>query len=97
MKKLSLKVNLEILLLISLIVFSFAIRLINISFPDHKMFDEVYRITRAQMFLHGQPFFTPQPHFARYLKMLGILICGDNPIGWRITSVFSGTLLVLVS
>ncbi len=89
--------NFELILLILLIIFSFVIRVINLGFPDHKIFDEVYRVTRAQMFLHSQPFFTPQPHFGRYLIMLGILLCGDNPIGWRITSVCCGTLLVFVS
>ncbi len=96
MTKWALKLNLEILLLVLLIGFSFFIRIVNLGFPDHKIFDEVYRVTRAQMFLHDQPFFTPQPHLGRYLIMLGILLCGDNPIGWRITSVFSGTLLVVV-
>lgn len=96
MKKQIFKVKPEGLFLLFLIIFSLTIRLINLNFPDHKMFDEIYRVSRAQMFLNGQPFFTPQPHLGRYLIILGILICGDNPIGWRITSVFSGTLLMVV-
>ena len=97
MPKQSTKLTPEVLFIIFLTVFSFIIRIINLGFPDHKMFDEVYRVTRAEMFLNGQPFFTPQPHFGRYLIILGIMLCGDNPIGWRITSVFSGTLLIIVS
>lgn len=95
-KKWFLKLNLEILLLISLTIFSFVVSLININFPPHKIFDEIYQITRAELFLHDKGFFSPQPHFGRYLKVLGILLCGDNTFGWRITQVVTGSVLVPV-
>lgn len=97
MAKVLQKLKLETIFIIALTVFSFIVSVINISFPDHLIFDEVYRVVRAEKVLDGQIFFTAQPHFGRYLILLGILIFGDNPIGWRITQAVTSTLLVPVS
>ena len=89
--------NLELALLIGLIVFSFIVRIIHVNFPPYFTFDEIYRVGRAEKFLNGEVFFTAHPHFGRYLIILGILVFGDNPFGWRMTQVICGTLLIPVS
>jgi len=96
MKKSGFKINLEITFIIALTVFSFITSLININFPAHKIFDEVYRITRAEMFFSGQSYFSPQPRFGKALLILGMLVFGDNPLGWRIIQVITESLLVPV-
>ena len=95
--KLITKPRLEIIILIFLTVFSFIVRLVNVNFPDHLMFDEIYRVGRAQKFLSGDVFFTAQPHLTRYLIIVGILVFGDNPFGWRITQVITGTLIIPIT
>ena len=94
MISLIIKPRLEIIILIFLTIFSFIVRIINLNFPNHLMYDEIYRVARAQKFLSHEVFFTAQPHFTRYLIILGILLFGDNPIGWRITQVVTGTLII---
>ncbi|GEM_PF-855934 len=96
-KKINLKINLEIIFVFTLTVFSSIISFIHLDFPPERMFDEIYRVTRAELFLHNQVFISDQPHFARYPMILGILLFGDNSLGWRISQAISGTLLVPIS
>ena len=84
-------------LLLALTIFSFLIRVIHLDFPNHFAFDEVFSITRSQKFLNSEVFITDQPHFGRYLTILGMLAFGDNPIGWRIIQAILGTLLIPLS
>lgn len=93
-KNLDFKPSLEITFVLALTIFSLITSLININFPAHKIFDEVYRVTRAEMFLHGQSYFSPQPRFGKYLLILGMLVFGDNPIGWRIIQAVTSSLVV---
>ena len=95
-KKYQFKISPEVILVSLLTVFSLIVRVINLDFPHGFMFDEIHRVVRAQKFLNHQVFITDQPHFGRYLIVFGILTFGDNPIGWRITQVISGTLLIPV-
>lgn len=87
----------EILILLFLTGVSFYITFANITFPDHKTFDEFYRITRVEQFLKGEPFLSPHPHFGRYLIILGVLLFGDNPMGWRFVQAILGSLLTPLS
>ena len=91
------KLKSQNIFLIFLTLFSFVTSVINLGFPDFKTFDEIYRITRAEKFLHHQVFITDQPHFGKFIIILGMLTFGNNPIGWRITQAISGTLLVPLS
>ena len=97
MKKYFVNLKLEGILVLLLTIFSFIICIIHLDFPPGHMFDEIYRVTRANLFLNGQVFVTDQPHFGRYPIILGILLFGDKPIGWRISQAIFGTLLVPVS
>ncbi len=96
-KKLNHKINLETTFVFSLAVFSFIVSFIHLGFPSGHMFDEMYRVTRAELFLNNQVFIVDQPPFGRYPMVLGILLFGNNPIGWRISQVVSRTLLVPIS
>ncbi len=96
-KKLNLKINLEIAFVLLLTIFSFVATFIHLGFPSGRMFDEIYRVTRAELFLNKQAFIVDQPPFGRYPMILGILLFGDNPIGWRISQAICGTLLVPIS
>ncbi len=97
-KKLNLnKINLEIAFVFALTVFSFVVTFIHLYFPPVYMFDEIYRVTRAELFLNKRVFVLDQPPFGRYPMILGILLFGNNPMGWRISQAICGTLLVPVS
>lgn len=87
----------EVLFLLLLTSISFYLTFINIAYPAHKTFDEIYRITRIELFLKGQPFLSPQPHFGKYLIMLGMLLFGDVPVGWRLTQAITGSLITPLS
>ncbi len=96
-KKSNLKINLEIAFVFALTIFSFIISMIHLNFPSTRIFDELYRVTRAELFLHKQVFVVDQPPFGRYPMILGILLFGNNPIGWRISQIISRALLVPIS
>lgn len=89
--------KLEIIFVVALTIFSFVIRIIHLDFPPHFIFDEIYRVKRAEEVLHNEVFVTDQPHFGRYLIILGLLFFGDNPIGWRIVQAIVGTLFIPLS
>ena len=97
MLKLFIKRNIIPILLITLTIFSFIVRIIHLNFPPGITFDEIHRVIRSQKFLNGEVFVTDQPHFGRYLIVLGMLIFRDNPIGWRIVQAVLGTLFVPLS
>ncbi len=90
------EIKLEIFILVLLIAFSLFVSLANINFPPYKTFDELYRINRVEAFMKGEPFITPQPHFSRYIILIGILFFGDNTFGWRIMQALTGALLIPV-
>ena len=96
-KKSNFKINLEIAFVFALTIFSFIIAIIHLDFPSTHMFDEIYRVTRAELFLNNQVFIVDQPPFGRYPMILGILLFGNNPIGWRISQALCRTLLIPIS
>ncbi len=96
-KKSNFKINLEIAFVFALTIFSFIIAIIHLDFPSTHMFDEIYRVTSAELFLNNQVFIVDQPPFGRYPMILGILLFGNNPIGWRISQALCRTLLIPIS
>ena len=89
------KVNL--LLAIILSVVAIVIRLPILSHPAEIIFDEFYYVDAAQQILGGKP--DPNwvhPPVGKYLIGSGILLFGDNPVGWRIVGVLFGGFSVFV-
>jgi dolichyl-phosphate-mannose-protein mannosyltransferase len=66
------------------------LRLVRITFPASRVFDEVYSPQFAWDFLHGKAFFDVHPILAEFQHIPGLLLFGDIPLGWRISAWFWG-------
>jgi len=98
-------------ILLGVIFFSFATRLIGLGSPPEEYFDEVYHAFTAQTVLSGQPqaweWWNPNPDGFAYewthppmakLVMAGSMsIFGRNPLGWRIPAALAGTGVVFLT
>ncbi|MEM3819546.1 MAG: hypothetical protein QXF08_03755, partial [Nitrososphaerota archaeon] len=58
------------------------------------IFDEAHYIPAARKMLMGMSVNNEHPPLSKALIMLGILLFGDNPIGWRIFMAISGAVSV---
>lgn len=59
------------------------LRLIRITFPTSRVFDEVYSPVFAWKLTHGQSYFDIHPVLAELPHSLGLALFGDTPLGWR--------------
>ncbi|MFZ5445841.1 MAG: glycosyltransferase family 39 protein [Myxococcota bacterium] len=86
------------LLLTVMLVAGVYLRVQNVGFPFHHDFDESQYVGSAQQFLLGNP--DPEcchPPVGKLLIGVGMLIQGNNPVGWRFTPlVFGLQCLVIV-
>ncbi|HIQ29176.1 MAG TPA: phospholipid carrier-dependent glycosyltransferase [Candidatus Caldiarchaeum subterraneum] len=57
------------------------------------VFDEAYYVPAARKYLAGEAVNNEHPPIAKFMIVLGILIFGDNPLGWR----FFSSLMFAVS
>jgi len=90
--------------------FSFISRIIFLNKPDKEYFDEVYHAFTAQVMKHNDPkaweWWNPHPEgfayewthppLAKLGMWAGMLVFGENPIGWRIPGALLGTLTVFL-
>ena len=60
------------------------------------VFDEAHYVPAVREMIAGRPANNEHPPLSKWLMMLGISLLGDNPYGWRIGSVITGTLSVYV-
>jgi dolichyl-phosphate-mannose-protein mannosyltransferase len=95
-------------LLVLLLVGSFLIKLIFLGHPDELYFDEVYHGYTAKQYVHNNPDgYDPwgtaeegkanewtHPPLAKLLMAGSMLVAGENPVGWRLSSVLFGTLSI---
>lgn len=95
-------------LVLILLIFTLATRLVGISSPQKEYFDEVYHAFTARRILANDPkawewWNTPpegfayewtHPPLAKELMVLGMLVFGENAFGWRIPAALAGTLSV---
>ncbi len=86
------------------IAFSFVTRVFALGNPPQEYFDEVYHAFTARQMLHGNKMAwewwnTPptgfayewtHPPLAKEGMVLGMLILGENPVGWRIPGALLG-------
>jgi dolichyl-phosphate-mannose--protein O-mannosyl transferase len=80
-------------------------RLISLSFPSKKVFDEVYYAKDAQSLLdHLVEFndknteggFVVHPPLGKWCIAIGQLIFGNDSFGWRVSATVAGALSVLI-
>ncbi len=60
------------------------------------VFDEAHYVPAVREMMAGRPANNEHPPLSKWLMMLGMYLLGDNPLGWRISSVITGTLSVYV-
>ena len=60
------------------------------------VFDEAHYVPAVREMMAGRPANNEHPPLSKWLMMLGMTLLGDNPYGWRISSVVTGTLSVYV-
>lgn len=69
-------------------------RLYHLGFPPDRTWDEIYFPAYASDYLNGVPFFDLHPPLGKFIIAIGILIFGDDPLGWRIMPAVAGIALV---
>ncbi len=92
---------------LAVLLVSAGLRLYNLGSPPEHMFDEVYYAKDARAIIdgrmEGRPGSSwepgdvvswPHPDAGKMAIALGILVAGDDPIGWRLPSVIAGLALL---
>ena len=96
-------------LLVSLLVLATLLRFVNLSYPPTYIFDEVYHAYTARQYLHnnvsawewwtlppeGVAYEWTHPGVAKYGMVAGMLLFGENSLGWRIGSATAGVISIL--
>jgi dolichyl-phosphate-mannose-protein mannosyltransferase len=93
------------ILVLTLVIFSMRLAIVNFPSPEAGekysetgfVFDETYYIKAARKMLVGEASNNEHPPLAKAFFMLGIILFGDNPLGWRIFPIIASSIsLVLV-
>ena len=78
-----------------------SLRLMRLSTPAAVITDEYVYVPQACAYMHGLPacglsgnLYELHPPLGKWLIGFGIRFFGDNPVGWRVSSVIAGTLTV---
>lgn len=89
---------------IALVLFFLTVRLLIVNFPrpepDERyyetgfVFDEIYYVKAARLLLKGESTNHEHPPLVKILIMVGILIFGDNPLGWRLFSILFSSITI---
>ena len=96
-------------LLFGIIILATVLRFGNLSYPDTYIFDEVYHAYTAKEFLHnhveawewwttppkGVAYEWTHPPVAKYGMVIGMLLFGENSIGWRFGSALFGVISII--
>jgi dolichyl-phosphate-mannose-protein mannosyltransferase len=100
-----------LLLLVAIFLFGFVTRFWGMAKPTTYIFDEVYHAATAKLIAHNNPdAFNPwakppepntavdwlHPPLAKYTQALGMIVFGENSVGWRISSGIFGTLIPML-
>jgi dolichyl-phosphate-mannose-protein mannosyltransferase len=67
--------------------------------PDAIVFDEVYYVEDARSVLDRgvEEGFAVHPPLGKWLIAAGIALLGDRPVGWRVSGVVAGAIMVLLT
>ncbi len=92
---------------VAVLLVSAGLRLYNLGSPPEHMFDEVYYAKDARAIIdgrmEGKPDSSwepgdvvswPHPDAGKMAIALGILVAGDDPVGWRLPAVVAGLVLL---
>ncbi|MBS7633945.1 CPBP family intramembrane metalloprotease [Candidatus Bathyarchaeota archaeon] len=89
---------------IALVLFFLAVRLLIVNFPRPEpgeryyetgfVFDETYYVKAARLLLKGESTNHEHPPLVKMLIMVGIMIFGDNPLGWRLFSILFSSISI---
>jgi dolichyl-phosphate-mannose--protein O-mannosyl transferase len=72
---------------------AFVLAVVNLGWPNEKIFDEIYFARAGEEYLKGVPQFEwTHPPFTKLLIALSIALLGDNSFGWRFLNVVIGAL-----
>ena len=79
-----------------LLLIYLGLHLLIIGLPKTYVFDEYWYVPSAKRIIQDGVDLRPEhPPLAQVLIAMGITLFGDNPLGWRIFSVFFGVLSIL--
>jgi len=84
------------LTLLILIILILGLRLDILEYPRSFVFDEEYYVNAARDMLHGKATNNEHPPLAKMLIALGIILLGDNPAGWRISTIFASSVSIVL-
>ncbi|HSL95362.1 MAG TPA: glycosyltransferase family 39 protein [Thermoleophilia bacterium] len=92
---------------VAVLLVSAGLRVYNLGSPPEHMFDEVYYAKDARAIIdgrmEGEPGASwepgdvvswPHPDAGKMAIALGILVAGDDPVGWRLPAVVAGLVLL---
>ncbi|MBN2204434.1 MAG: glycosyltransferase family 39 protein [Thermoleophilia bacterium] len=99
--------RLVLVAVVAVLLVSAGLRLYNLGSPPEHMFDEVYYAKDARAIIdgrmEGKPDSSwepgdvvswPHPDAGKMAIALGILVAGDDPVGWRLPAVVAGLVLL---
>jgi predicted membrane-bound dolichyl-phosphate-mannose-protein mannosyltransferase len=90
----TLKAYKPFLIILSLFIIAYLIRMFTIPFPPDTMSDEKFYVTAAKSIIPTGHDTNPEhPPLGKYLIGLGILIFGDNSFGWRFIGALLGSII----
>jgi predicted membrane-bound dolichyl-phosphate-mannose-protein mannosyltransferase len=79
--------------LVAIVILSLVLHFILIAFPNDLVLDEVYYVGEARHAIEGSELERLEhPPLGKLFTLCGMLIFGDNPIGWRMFPVLFSTL-----
>lgn len=80
-----------------LVVISLALHFSIIRLPDKTVFDEVHYVTDARTIIDGKETIRAEhPSLGKLFVIGGMLIFGDNSLGWRFFSVILGAVSIVL-
>jgi predicted membrane-bound dolichyl-phosphate-mannose-protein mannosyltransferase len=80
-----------------LVVVVLALHFAIIAIPDKPVFDELHYVNDARGVISGQETARGEhPSLSKLFVIGGMLIFGDNPLGWRFFSVILGTISIVL-
>ena len=78
-----------------LLAATLAVHFCYITQPDQLVFDEQHHVNDARSIISGEGTLHPDhPSLGKLFIAAGILVFGDNPMGWRFFSVIFGTIII---
>ncbi len=87
----------HLILVLTLLTFATVVRVVRLDVPSRMVFDEVYYAKAARQYVDHQQITeeTTHPPLSKLIIAGGILLFGDEAVGWRVMGAVAGALLVL--